>query len=191
MRMMGTTRRWKLVAESAAKQWEMPWPHELSTTFGRRTPIGLEHRARCEAGPHCVILPLNYDRCSSCGCIPPIEHQAPIYGGGRGPPGWDGLPGTALVSDTSGPGETRREAADANTRASRPPSLAPSIDQREEAYDQVHRRILLQDRRGVKTAEGPEAPAAEERIAASSDRQSRRSSGFWRWAGDKPRGRFL
>ncbi len=131
-----------------------------------QTPIGLDIERVGELWPHVRFFPLTYDRLQLIEDDPADEQSTDHMAAGRATQLWIGLARAALVSDTSGPGEKRREAADDNTSLE-PATVARAIDehQREEAYDQVIVGYLLQIGEELKTAEGPEAAGLQKRVS--------------------------
>src|SRR4029077_2314836 len=116
--------------------------------------------------PHVRFFPLTYDRLQLIEDDPADEPSTDHMAAGRGTQLWIGLARSALVSDTSGPGEKRREEHEDDT-ALEPATVARAIDehQREEAYDQVIVGYLLQIGEELKTAEGPEAAGLQRRVS--------------------------
>ena len=131
-----------------------------------QTPIGLDIERVGELWPHVRFFPLTYDRLQLIEDDPRDEPSTDHMAAGRATQLWIGLARAALVSDTSGPGEKRREEPDDAT-ALEPATVARAIDehQREEAYDQVIVGYLLQIGEELKTAEGPEAAGLQKRVS--------------------------
>jgi hypothetical protein len=131
-----------------------------------QTPIGLDIERVGELWPHVRFFPLTYDRLQLIEDDPRDEPSTDHMAAGRATQLWIGLARAALVSDTSGPGEKRREEHDDDT-ALEPATVARAIDehQREEAYDQVIVGYLLQIGEELKTAEGPEAVGLQKRVS--------------------------
>ncbi|HXI99293.1 MAG TPA: hypothetical protein VNG73_10140, partial [Gemmatimonadaceae bacterium] len=131
-----------------------------------QTPIGLDIERVGELWPHVRFFPLTYDRLQLIEDDPDDERSTDHMAAGRATQLWIGLARAALVSDTSGPAEKRREDHDDDS-ALEPATVARAIDehQREEAYDQVIVGYLLQIGEELKTAEGPEAAGLQKRVS--------------------------